>query len=106
MDFIEFLKDKWAIIAGFFLAAVWIGANQQKLEETINKQRSHEEYHKELVTVSSCSEQRKAIGGQFDAGEKQFDEIKDAIRSLHDKSDRRHDDVMRALSSISRGGGI
>lgn len=104
----DLLKEWWGIFVGFFMAAIWIGANQQKLKEVAKAQKNHELDHKNnpCVTKALCEERReefeKHVNFQFNSGENQFKEIKTSLNDLRKDISGVKNDVIEAIMAIKR----
>lgn len=94
---LEIVKDYWAIIAGFFGVAVWVGRLQKDVS-----------YLKEgaFVTNGHCIERQAGCARtnafQFADGEKQFARLEKLIEKIEGAQQKHHDDVMKAILGLKK----
>jgi len=109
--FLEFIKDRWAMISGLIMAAVWFGMRENKLAAIEASQKEHRKLHAELnfVAAKTCSSNQtnieKLSQAKFDAGAQQFQDIKNLIAANDAANLARHTEtmgMMKALMEMNR----
>jgi len=117
MDFFDFISSKWAVITGIILAAIGVGVREHKLYSVDKAQQAHEKLHKDsqFITLQMCTlnqlKMEQLSQTKFDAGEQQFEDIKNLIAAndlanniRHSQSMKRQDDMMKILLEMNRNG--